>query len=78
MRCVVASIAERFSPTLNGSSGIRYFEHSDAIEIRDGIISPISSWNGTATAYRNHIMYITAASPVTFRYIAGLHLASSN
>ena len=26
------------SPTLNGSSMIRHFEHSDAIEIHDGII----------------------------------------
>ena len=26
------------SPALNGSSAIRRFEHSDAIEIRDGII----------------------------------------
>ena len=25
------------SPALNGSSAIRLFEHSDAIEIRDGI-----------------------------------------
>ena len=28
----------RMSPTLNGSSMIRHFEHSDAIEIHDGII----------------------------------------
>ena len=27
----------RMSPTLNGSSAIRRFEHSDTIEIRDGI-----------------------------------------
>ena len=26
------------SPTLNGSSGIQYFERSDAIEVRNGII----------------------------------------
>ena len=26
------------SPTLNGSSAIRHFKHSDVIEIRDGII----------------------------------------
>ena len=27
----------RMSPALNGSSAIRRFKHSDAIEIRDGI-----------------------------------------
>ena len=38
MRFIDAFICKaRMSPALNGSSAIRRFEHSDAIEIRNGI-----------------------------------------
>ena len=51
MRCVVASIAAActqvcLSPALNGSSEIQRFEHSDVIEIRDGIIFDFYMYTG--------------------------------
>ena len=62
----------RMSPALNGNSAIRHFKHSDAIEIRDGII--FDFYMGLSHMY----VYIISLSVYTMLTFIPLSLDSTS